>query len=191
MGTVLVKEYKLRDGSKHIQNGVSVVPGDSVWLTQTQATAFRDKFIAVDTSGEFEEKEDDDEDLVYKPSSGPDAEKPDYAADDKDAPQGQPVVAPAITVPGPTSGPQGPVDASVLDPARQGQQSREQRKIIDSGKAPVAKVYTEEAGTNAGVTTGAPASSAPAGATTAPAAAPKPTGTTSTPSGSTSGSTSA
>lgn len=134
---MLVKQFTLRDGAK----ATGLAAGDKVWLTQNQAQAWKDKFVAVDTS-DFVEKKD------LPPVESAQKKAADEKPADPKAPQGQPVVAPAVTVVIDDSK-KPPVDPHSLDPARQGQQSNEQREIIDSGNAPLAKVFAEPAKSSA------------------------------------------
>lgn len=147
MAKVKVKEFRLRPGFSHYHNGEAVGEGDTVFLQQAQAHAFRDRFEPVG-DGDFEEKEEDD--VRYDPSKSKSAKSKEKGAKDektgptKEAPQGQPPPQPAIHAEQGT-GSVGPADYNALDPAKQGQQSREQRAIIDAGKAPVAAVNLGEA----------------------------------------------
>jgi|GEM_PF-3887091 len=138
-----VKEFKLRDDAVHYHDGEQVQPGDTVHLTEAQSRAWQDKFVPVG-DGDFEEMDEVPKYDPKKSSKSKGAKSKDEGNDKgptKEAPQGQPVAAPAIHVEG-TGGFSGPVDPHVMDPARQGQQSREQRQIIDSGKAPVPAVFS-------------------------------------------------
>ena len=160
---MLVKEFKLREGAKHTHDGQAVQPGDTVSLTKAQAHAFRDKFEPV-SNDDFKEV-DDDKVPVYKPKAEAKSKekgKEEEKGATKEAPQGQPVPQPPIHVPGPGN-PEGPTDPHTLDPTRQGQQSREQREIIDSGNAPTPAVFAAPNPDAAKRTTAA----APAGATAA------------------------
>lgn len=134
------KEFKLRQGVEHTHDGLAVQAGDVVMLTEDQARAFRDKFVPTG-DGDFEEME---EAPKFEGKSDPKArgrEKEEKGATEE-APQGQPVSQPPVHVQRPA--PEGPVDPHALDPARQGQQSREQRDIIDTGGAPVPAVFAKE-----------------------------------------------
>jgi hypothetical protein len=144
-----VKAYKLRQGARHTQDGQAVKSGDEVMLTKSQAQAFRDKFEAVDDS-EFEEPK---EIPRYKASSEDQKDKSEPDTDDerddaeKEAAQGDPVPQPPAVVRPIAAGTRDPnlppVDPTALDPAKQGQPSREQRRTIDSGNAPMPKSVTE------------------------------------------------
>src|SRR4051794_30361754 len=79
---MLVKEFKLRQGARHTQDGQAVQVGDTVQLTKAQATAFRDKFEAVDDS-DFEEVENVE---PYKPQAG--EEDGETKGATEEAPQG-------------------------------------------------------------------------------------------------------
>ena len=46
-----VKVYKLKAGMKHVHDGESIKPGDSIGLNENQAKAFADKFDAADEEG--------------------------------------------------------------------------------------------------------------------------------------------
>lgn len=134
------KEFKLRQGVEHTHDGLPVKAGDVVMLTEDQARAFRDKFVPTGDD-DFQEMK---EAPKFEGKSDPKArgrEKEEKGATEE-APQGQPVSQPPVHVPRPA--PEGPVDPHVLDPARQGQQSREQRDIIDTGGAPVPAVFAKE-----------------------------------------------
>lgn len=48
-----VKLFRLRPGKEHTHGGFAVQANDEVYLTQTQAQAFRDKFEAVDPNAGF------------------------------------------------------------------------------------------------------------------------------------------
>jgi hypothetical protein len=166
---VKVKEFKLRQGFSHSQDGHSVKEGDSVYLTETQARAFRDRFMVVD-DGDF--KQMDAEEAKYDPDKGESAQPKSKGAKEetgptKDAPQGQPPPQPPIHVEMPRI--EGPADINTLDPAKQGQQSREQREIIDSGEAPLAAIYRNEEERKKALagneTEGKKSTGAPAGAT--------------------------
>jgi hypothetical protein len=136
---MLVKAFKLREGAAHTHDGQAVLPGDTVHLTKTQARAFRDKFEPVD-DGDFNEVK---EVPVYEPKGDKKQDKKGAVSaskDTKDAPQGQPVVTPVIPL-RPAAPAAGPTDVHAIDPANQGQQSREVRAIIDAGDAPVAKAF--------------------------------------------------
>lgn len=134
------KEFKLRADASHTHDGQEVTPGDVVMLTEDQARAFRDKFVPTG-DGDFEEQKEAPK-YEGKSANAKSRGKDEEKGATKDAPQGQPVKQPPVHVNRPV--PEGPVDPHALDPARQGQQSREQRDIIDSGRAPVAAVFAKE-----------------------------------------------
>lgn len=48
------KEYRLKQGFRHVHDGRSVAPGETVPLTDAQAHSFRDKFEPVSADGEME-----------------------------------------------------------------------------------------------------------------------------------------
>jgi hypothetical protein len=148
---MLLKKYKLKEGKAHTQDGVPLQAGDTVMLTQTQAVAFRDKFDPVDNS-EFQEQE-------YEPFTKSSQSEDKRALPSDKAPQGQPVQTPPVHVPPKGGAATGPADPSTLDPAKQGQQTTEQRAIIDAGKAPL------PASAVAGTPPAAEPANPPAGAT--------------------------
>lgn len=45
------KPFRLREGVRHFQEGREVSAGETVYLTENQAKAFRDRFVAADSSG--------------------------------------------------------------------------------------------------------------------------------------------
>jgi len=134
-----VKEFRLKEGAEHHHDGQAVAPRDKVLLTESQARSFRDKFDPIDES-EFKEVDE------VEPYRRSEPEKTDLEKQkpSEEAPQGQAVPQPPIHVGGPAN--EGPADPTVLDPSRQGQQSREQRELIDSGRIPPAAtmLQTEE-----------------------------------------------
>jgi hypothetical protein len=70
-----VKRFRLKDDKKHIQDNVVLRPGDVVFLTRAQATAFADKFDAVDPGEKFHvadaaELRKVNEDLANRPALG-------------------------------------------------------------------------------------------------------------------------
>lgn len=140
------RAYKLRPGMRHTQDGFPVAAGDEVMLTREQSIAFADKFVPVDEDGEFEVGEYE----AYRPgqqnASNEDMENREYGdGEEGDVERGHPVPTPAIPAgPGSTVGPHGTLkDPTALSPHKQGQQTNEQRRIIDSGQAPPANLPTE------------------------------------------------
>lgn len=135
-----LKKFKLRDGvsGKHFQDGEQVQAGDEVELTPAQANAMRDKFEAVD-DGDFQEVKDEDR-KPYKPSAK--KKEKENGPSKEEAPQGAPVAQPPV----PVRGEEGSelLDPTALDPAKQGQRSREQQNIIDSGNAPLPATATQK-----------------------------------------------
>lgn len=135
------RAYKLRDGRRHFQDGFAVDAGDEVMLTRDQARAFADKFVPSDENGDFKIGEY----KAYRPKSMRDEaqaaneSKREYGKGEKeDGTTGDPVPTPVIGV-GTVGRPGGPLpDPSALAPSKQGQQTKEQRQIIDSGGAPPA-----------------------------------------------------
>lgn len=137
-----VKTFRLKLGAKHFANG-SFQTGGEVELTEDQARAFRDKIEAVDDSDFTERDQTAQKRMAAGGKSDAAAknrdERLDQPDDEENATQG-PAVPQAPVVVGPGAGPRdpssAPADPSVLDPARQGQQSREMRAFIDSGQMP-------------------------------------------------------
>jgi hypothetical protein len=132
------KAYRLREGRRHFQDGFAVVPGDEVQLTQDQARAFGDKFEPVDDSdfktGEYTSYRPGEK--KSKSKSGDEPEEPE------EGPQGgAPPQPPQKIGVGPVfGGITDPLkDPTAVRPDRQGQQSNEQRRLIDSGGAPPPK----------------------------------------------------
>lgn len=106
----------------------------TVRLTEAQARAFADKFEAVDNS-DFEVYHESADDQRKNAARSQNA---DLAKDTEGGPQGKPPVAPPEPVHGATgkAGSALPADITTLDPARQGQPTEEQARVIRSGGAP-------------------------------------------------------
>jgi hypothetical protein len=147
------KPYKLREGMRHNHQGRAMQAGESVELTEAQARAWRDKFEPEDDS-EFEVKTSEDQ-QARRAGTSPQGMK--KTADDlkqgledaeagegrdeqeTEAKQGLPVPQPPQAVRPRALGrdPNSPpADPSALDPAKQGQQSNEQRQLIDRNLTP-------------------------------------------------------
>src|SRR5262245_12630008 len=110
---MLLKQFILKPDSKKSFDlgGGTVNPGGKVWLTQSQAKAFRDRFDPVDGS-DFVEKDD------FPPVENlPGAES--------QVPPVTHVLEDTKVVP--------PADPSTLDPNRQGQRDNDQRDHVDAG----------------------------------------------------------
>lgn len=146
---VPTKAFRLKAGARHFHDGVAVQAGDVVHLTQDQARAFRDKFEPADDS-DFKVE---DQPRTYTPNADNRGEQQQKLVDgvqegqnakgvDKTAETGLPVPQPPVVVPDRAPAVQQPHDVTALDPAKQGQQSREQRQLIDSGMAPPPKSIT-------------------------------------------------
>lgn len=137
------KEFRLKTGFRHWVDGVRIDGGPNVTvrLNRAQAVAFKDKFEPVDEKAAFEVAS---ESRPRSASQGTDVHN--LAKDTEGGPQGKPVVAPPETSPR-RRATDVPLDPTTLEPARQGQQTREQRAIVDSGNAPPAtyKVDPKEA----------------------------------------------
>lgn len=140
------KAFKLRPGMRHMQDGQMVQAGDEVMLTRDQARAFADKFVPVDEDADFEEGEYQTYRSGQQQGQHEGMDEREYGEGEEErADQGHPVPTPVITVGGAGGvGPQGALkDPTALDPAKQGQQTNEQRRIIDSGNAPPPKLPTQ------------------------------------------------
>jgi hypothetical protein len=137
-----VKRFRLKAGTRHFHEGTMLTNGE-VDLTEDQARAFRDKFEPVDDS-EFEEqsKSAQKRNTSSKESDAvkENRERMLEEGEGGEEPTQGTAVPQAPIVVNPMSGPRdpnsAPVDPSSIDPARQGQQSREMRQFIDSGQLP-------------------------------------------------------
>lgn len=141
------KAYKVKAGARLHTHGQLVNDGDTIQLTRSQASAFRDKIEAVD-DGDFKVQDAKPYQASAKKTDGSEQKISEKGREQDAKPhQGAPLPQPPVLVV-PRSGahdPNGPpLDPTVLDPARQGQQSREQRDMIDDGRAPLAKQVTEK-----------------------------------------------
>jgi hypothetical protein len=143
------KAFRLKAGARHMHDGQFVRAGDLVYLTKSQAQAFRDKFEPVDGSG-FEVQSND---TTYRRSNDAGISEEQKQTEENVAAlrkavqegegvttnfnTGLPVPQPPVVVPQREPAVQRPLDVHATDPDRQGQQSREQRDIIDSGNSPL------------------------------------------------------
>lgn len=138
------RSFKLRQGMRHTHQGRTLNGGETVELTEAQSRAFRDKFEAVGDDDKFTVKDDaqrrgagSQTAAEAKQSLREGLESAEGA--EAEAKQGLPPPQPAIQVRTTLGGrdPEAPpVDPSAVDPSKQGQQSNEQRRLIDTNQVP-------------------------------------------------------